>query len=427
VSTAYRGWRIVIAAAIGQAISPGPVAFYSIGVLMQPLSQIHGWDRAQLSLLATILTVSIFATMPFVGAAIDRYGAKQVLLPSLVAFGLALAGTGLATTLGGLYTMYAIMGVVCAGTNSVPYVRTVSVWFDRRRGLAIGIASAGMGAGFTLVPAYTQFLLNHGSAHTAYIGLSALVLLIGLPVVGVLLQNEPLPQERQAAEYPVRTAESDGALHAGATIAEAARMPQFWAILLIFAAVGGAVYGVALHLVSIVRAIDPVHDHAILAATLFGAMGIVGRLCAGPLYDRVFPSFVASGIFLTGTLGIVLLAGGAAGHWPLLAALLVGLCSSAEGDALAVLCSRYFGLRAYGKIYGYAFAATLVGIAAVPYVIGLGYEHYRGYTMTLYAAAALLGTSAILTLFLGAFPVYDPTGRRIRTAIAAGTPQMERN
>jgi MFS family permease len=380
---------------------------------MQPLSQAHGWNRAQVSLTATILTVCIFLAMPAVGTAIDRYGAKQVLVPSLGGFGISLVVAGLASNLWSLYAAYALMGVICAGANSVPYMHMLSVWFDRHRGLAVGISSAGMGVGFALIPSYTQFLIDHGGLQVCYTGLAALILLVGLPVVWIFMQNKPRDDQVPPGEFKAAEDLTGSRPLEGATSGQVLRMPQFWAILCIFALVGGAVYGVALHLVPIVRAIDPLHDHSILAATLFGIMGIVGRLGAAFLYDRIFVPLVASGIFLVGTAGIAVLASGLTGPWPLVAVLMIGLCSSAEGDALAILCSRYFGLRAYGRVYGHAFAATLVGIAVVPYLLGLGYERFHGYTITLIAAAILLGTGAVLVLCLGPFPQYDAAGMRV--------------
>ncbi len=183
---------MVLASAVGQAVSPGPVAFYSLGVLMMPLSAAHGWNRAQLSFIATVLTVSIIVVMPFIGTAIDRYGPKRVLLPSLIGFGITLSTLGLARSLSALYGLYALVGVVSAGANSVPYMRVLSAWFDRQRGLAIGVASAGMGVGFALIPGYTQWLLDRAGVALTFMGLGALILCVGVPVVALLLQDRPL-------------------------------------------------------------------------------------------------------------------------------------------------------------------------------------------------------------------------------------------
>jgi MFS family permease len=400
---------MVAASALGLAVSPGPVAFYSIGVLMQPLRTARGWSAAQVSLTASILTASIFVMMPIVGIAVDRYGPTRVLLTSMVAFGIALALAGGVHTLHSLYLSYALIGICCAGANSLAYMHVLSAWFDRRRGLAIGIASAGMGIGFSLVPGYTQFLVDRGGPSLAYLGLAALVLLLGFPVELALLRNRPDPGEA-TVEQGTRDVESDRQGPSGASVRDALRMRQLWMIGLIFVVVDGTVYGVALHLVSIVRAIDPGSDRSILAATLFGLTTVVGRVFWGFLFDRLFAPLVAGVMFMMGAAGIALLAFGARDGWPLIASLLIGLCSGAEGDALAILVSRYFGLRAYGKLYGNIFAATMIGISAAPYLLGMAYEHFGGYDWSLFTAASLLAACAVLTIFLGPFPRYQAGG-----------------
>ena len=377
---------------------------------MQPLRSAHGWSASQVALAASILTASIFVTMPLVGIAVDRFGPKKVLLPSMITFGLALACTGAAGSLHALYLSYALIGVCCAGANSLAYMHVLSAWFDRRRGLAIGIASAGMGIGFSVVPGYTQILVDRGGPQLAYLGLAALVVLLGAPTVFRLLRDRPDVGEA-GVERPAQETASAREDLPGASFSEALRMRQLWMIGLIFVIVGGTVYGVALHLVPVVRAIDPARDRSILAATLFGLTTIFGRVFWGFLFDRLFAPIVASVMFMTGAAGIAVLASGASGGWPIVAALLVGLCSGAEGDALAILVSRYFGLRAYGKLYGNIFAANMIGISVAPYLIGIGYDHFGAYREILLGAAGFLAASAILTGFLGRFPSYDQPGR----------------
>lgn len=412
MKTSYRGWRVVGAAFTGLAVSPGPIAFYSLGVLMGPLEAQHGWSTAQVSLVATILTVSIIAIMPLIGAAIDRFGAKQVLLPSMVAFALTLACAGFAPNLGMFYVTYAAIGLVCAGANSVPYMRAISMWFDRRRGLAIGIASAGMGTGFALVPAYTQFLVDRGGAAAAYIGLGALILFVGVPIVALFFRNGPRAVDLEAAEFGTHRGAGPDSLE-GASASQALRMYQLWILLIVYACAAGSVYGTAIHLVPAVQHIDPSGGKAVLAATLFGITAMVGRVVAGFLCDRFFAPYVAAGVFLGGAAGIAILAVGAPGIWPLVAALLIGFCSGAEGDTVAVLCSRYFGRRAYGKIYGHAFSATLVGISIVPYMVGVGFERLNGYRGPLLIVAVVLGVGAMLILRLGPYPSYDAMGNLV--------------
>ena len=95
-------------------------------------------------------------------------------------------------------------------------------------------------------------------------------------------------------------------------------------------------------------------------------------------------------------------------------AVLMGIGASSESDLLAYLTGRYFGLRAFGEVYGYIFAAFMIGTALGPYAVGLGYELMGSYREVLWASfGGTLMVCAIVSR-LGPFPIWDdaelPTG-----------------
>ena len=400
----FYGWWILLAATVGLAVSPAPIAFYSIGVLMQPLSEAYGWSKSEISLAATLLTVAIVLTTPVIGILVDRIGPKKVLIPSMLGFALSLFALSFAASLTTFHILYFFMGVICAGANSLAYMRLLSYWFDRRRGLVVGIATAGMGLGFTIVPGFTQFLVDQGGAGSAYIGLGLLVLCAGVPVVSLIVRDTPEQCGLAVDGGAVSDAPEGDKIVTGISSVQAIRLPQFWIITGILTLGTGTIYSLALHLVSIVRIIEPETGMSILAASIIGVMMIIGRLLAGYAYDRIYAPWVTAGIFLSAAAGTLLLATGMPGIWIITASILIGLASGAESDALAILVGRYFGLLAYGKIYGHIFCASLIGISVFPYILGLGYDYFGNYTEVLYICAALFGLSVILSFSLGPHP-----------------------
>ena len=400
----FYGWWILLAAIIGLAVSPAPIAFYSIGVLMQPLSEAYGWSRSDISLAATLLTAATVLTTPAIGILVDRIGPKKVLIPSMLGFALSLFALSFAASLSTFHIMYFVMGVLCAGANSMAYMRLLSYWFDRRRGLVVGIATAGMGLGFSIVPGFTQYLVDQGGTGAAYTGLGLLVLCAGVPVVSLIVRDTPeqcglAVDGGEASDAPA----SDSPV-TGISSAQAIRLPQFWIITGLLTLGTGTIYSLALHLVSIVRIIEPESGMPILAASIIGVMMVIGRLLAGYAYDRIYAPWVTGSIFISAAAGTLLLATGLPGFWIIIASVLIGLASGAESDALAILVGRYFGLLAYGKIYGHIFCASLIGITVFPYILGLGYDHFGNYTEVLYICAALFGLSVILSFSLGPHP-----------------------
>lgn len=84
-------------------------------------------------------------------------------------------------------------------------------------------------------------------------------------------------------------------------------------------------------------------------------------------------------LFGAAAFGIALLRTSAASGLVFLAAFLIGLGMGAEVDIIAYLTSRYFGLRAFGEVYGYAFASYILAGALGPWLMGLGFDRSGSY------------------------------------------------
>jgi len=144
-SSIFHGWWVVAACLLCLSISPGQYIFSSLGLFTVPLGEEFGWDRAEISLAVTFFTITLAVSIPFLGHLVDRFGSRRVLLPSVLILGLGLMSITLVNQLWQLYVLFTALGCLTAGANSLPYLRTISLWFDRRRGLALGIAMTGNG------------------------------------------------------------------------------------------------------------------------------------------------------------------------------------------------------------------------------------------------------------------------------------------
>ena len=164
-----KGWLVVFAAMIGVAVGLSPVPFYTIGMFAPELSQRL---RLELRIPDGQHRRSIrrgHADQPrCAGFVIDRYGARNVAIVSLILFGLCFMSLGLSTgSLALYYGQWVVMSVLGAGTLSATWTRVVNGWFDRNRGLALGVASTGTGlTGFLIKPLtawlIAQLWLAHG-------------------------------------------------------------------------------------------------------------------------------------------------------------------------------------------------------------------------------------------------------------------------
>ena len=398
-SAIFRGWWIVLVAAVGLSMSYGPIISFTFGVFFKPLSQEFGWNRAQVSLAFSLSLLVISVASPFVGRLVDRFGARRVIVPSVLLFGLGLLSFSLLSArLWHLYALYLSLGVVGGGTAPVPYSNVISHWFDKRRGLALGLAMVGLGLSTFIMPSLAQTLITTGGWRQAYMVIGLMVMVVAIPVVALFLTETPqmlgLAPDGETAGLPADLWKEGMNFH------DAWHTDTFWLMVSAFFLMSACVHGCLIHLVPLLTDRGVSAQNAALATSLLGGALLLGRVGAGYLLDRFFASAVAVCFFCGAALGFILLWSGVTGSLAFAAAFLVGLGMGAEGDIIAYLVSRYFGLRAFGEIYGYAFAAFTLGGVVGPLLMGVGFDSTGSYGLVLsaFVVAALIAAGLMTRL-----------------------------
>ncbi len=207
-STIFYGWWVVLASGVGLAMHFGPIIVATFGVFLKPLSQEFGWNRTQISLAFSLATLGITVAVPLVGRLVDRFGARRVILPAVLLFGLSVLSLSfLSAHLWHFYAIYLLIGVVGSGTTPVPYAKVLSRWFDRRRGLALGLAIAVSGLGGMLMPSVAQALIAAVGWRHTYVLLGLMAMGVAIPVVGLLLKETPQMMGLEPDGETVRPAE----------------------------------------------------------------------------------------------------------------------------------------------------------------------------------------------------------------------------
>jgi len=386
-------WWVVVASVFGLLVGNGPIMQFTFGIFLLPLTREFGWGRSTTSMALVIGLVMTGLCVPFAGRLIDRYGIRRVTLPSITLFSLCLAALAVLPVTPAMFIgLYALMGVAAAGQTPLPYAKAISSWFDDRRGLALGIAMSGVGLGAALIPQFAQHLVAVSGWKGAYLGLAAIVLLLGFPAValGVRESGASMSHDQKAA-LP------------GLTAREAFRTDIFWKLTIAFFAVALATNGAIAHVVPLLV------DHGItprIAASAMAFAGIaltVGRFIAGYLLDRIYAPYVAAIFVAMPLAGVGLLLGSSTPQSASVAIVLVGMGVGAEVDLIAFLLSRYIGMRSFGEIYGYMFAVFMLGSGIGPYLMGLAFDKTGSYSIALVGLCAVLAVACVLLLRLGRY------------------------
>jgi MFS family permease len=405
-----RGWRVLIASSFGIASGLSGIAFYTFGVFIVPLTEAFGWSRGQVSTAASFLIIGTAFTAPIVGGIIDRYGARTVGLWSTLFVGLCyFALTQLNNNLYVFYASWLAIALIGGGTTPVVWTRAIGVWFDRGRGLALGLTLAGSGLTGIFGPLFVTYLNTTYGWQAGYMGIGALIRVVALPVL-FLLFNEHPPAE--AADEPHEShsplAKLASSVLTGMTLQESFRSVSFWIIAGGFFMVSSTVAGLLINVVPMLidRGLTSV-EAAQIAGTL-GIAVVIGRVGIGYLIDRVRAPLVAR-ILLTLTAGgcLLLTLEGTPTWVAVISVMSMGLAAAAEVDLVAYLSARYFGLKAYGKIYGWQITAFYLGAAIGPILVGLAYDRFGSYLQVLYTAGALLLMGAIVVGSLGKPPEFS--------------------
>jgi MFS family permease len=397
----FYGWRVVAASAVGVFWGP-PVTVYSFSVFLKPMMQEFHAGRAAVSLAYTLHLVAGAVCAPLVGWLVDRYGSRRVILSATAMFGsILLLNKTVTANLWQFYIFYVALGLMINGVGPIPYGNLVSQWFDRRRGLALGLTMLGIGLGAVIMPSLSQQLIVRFGWRTAYAVLGGAVLLIATPVVAAFVREKPqdlgLLPDGALLDNSNRSEVLDGV-----SARDAWHSGTFWLMVCGFFLVSASVQGCLIHTTAMLsdRGISP--QAAALGSSLVGAAVLLGRVATGYLLDRLFAPHVAS-IFFGGTaLGIGLLW---LGTTPVAFAgsFLVGLGLGAEVDLIAFLVSRYFGLRAFGRVYSSAFAAFALAGALGPLIMGASFDRTGSYRVALVTLLAAATAAATLMTRLGPY------------------------
>lgn len=394
----YYGWVVVGAATVAIMIHVGLMQSYA--VFFKPMSEEFGWSRGTTAGGFSLgLILGGIASAP-VGYLVDRLGPNRVLLLAGIVEGFAILLASQVTAIWQLYLIRGLMfGVASAGTalvcSAVP-----ARWFAKRRGLALGIVSAGASAGlFVTMPLVERLSAAVGWAD-AYLVLGV-VGLVGIVGASFLMKLDPREVGRlpdgdilppSAAEDTTTRARPMPA--SSSAIRPSERLSVLLMLVGTYFLFNYSIQVVTLHLVNYAtdRGIT-----ALLAATflsILGVGGLIGRLASGLAADRFGCHNILAITLAMMTLSMPLLMLASEPWVFVLSALLVGLSQGGLGPEIPALAVRYFGLPSVGTVTGAVFVGTGLGGALGGWAAGFIFDSTGSYM------AAFLITMAVGTVAL---------------------------
>lgn len=396
------GLLTTFAAVVGLTLGPSVIAVLAFGVYVGSFEAEFGWTRVQVMLVSTIVAYVIMAVSPLQGILVDRYGPRRVILTSIPAFA---AGVGLLyftpSSLPAFYLLWAALPVLGLGLWPLAYLRAVSGWFDRHLGFALGVANAGIGVGSAIVPLIMSLLIDAFGWRLAFVYLAGLVLFVTWPLVFFGLR-EPGAKRDNASALPAMY---------GYEFRSSAATSEFRWLVVVFFLFGLVTTAIVTQQVPMLIDAGRTAQQAAVVQSVFGVGLMVGRVGVGFVLDRIFAPFVMLAVALGGAIGCAIYGAASTGLLAFASAALVGLLVGAEFDVLAFLIKRYFGTRAFGKLYGTIFAVFQLGAGVGVLGFSLLRQEFGGYAVGLYTFAVILAASAFVLARLGEYRFVPPEAR----------------
>ncbi|MEM6835027.1 MAG: MFS transporter [Pseudomonadota bacterium] len=382
--------KVLAGCTIVNMVGVTPMVYTVFGLFLIPISDEFAWPRSAVSAVLLVLAIVAAIAYPIIGRAIDRFGARRVMIPGIILFAASVALISLSPANPVIfYGLFALMGAAAAIPSTAMFTKVIAGWFDETRGFALGFAGGvGNGVGAAISPIIVAALIASFGWRGAFNGVALIVLAVGLPTLLLLLRDPP------------RSASTAGLQGTGMTLQEAMATRTFWILLVAVGLGAGCMTAVFAHVVPMLldRAISM--DRAVTVLVTFSTVTAAWQIGIGLVLDRFPRPWIAAPFYVAAMVGLIALARSDAQPVLILAGALMGLGLGTEYGVLPYLLSRYFGVRHYGAISGVAYGVIVLVQGITPPLMDLDYDVNGSYdvAVTVIAIAMIVGAGLLLML-----------------------------
>src|SRR5689334_21633668 len=390
-----RWWRV--AGALSMNIALGTL--YAWSVFVAPLETQFGWKRADTSLVFTAAVIVFALTFVVAGRIQDRFGPFYCSLAGGVFVSLGFFLSAYTTTLTYLIVCFGVIGGLGNGFGYATPIPVMAKWFPDKRGLAVGLAVGGYGAGSALFGPLAQLKLipDYGLPATFRI-LGSIFML--MTVIGALLQKNPPAGYKPAGWKPAAASKSAATIYEFSP-AEVLRTPAFYLMWVAYALGCSAGLMVISQLVPFARSVGIAAAALSTMTLVVGAFGNAsGRILSGWMSDKLGRINVLRtmiGISIVAMPALYAAGSNVGGLY--LAVFVVYWCYGTQLSVNGAAASDFWGTKNAGINYGLLFTAWGVAGIIGPRIGGQLFDRFKNYQTAFYTAAALSAIALVFALF----------------------------
>lgn len=404
----FYGW-IVLAIATLAMFASGPGQSHTFGIFVDLIAADLGISTTSIASAYAFATLIAALGLSRMGAMVDRFGPRRVMLVVVVLLGVACAAFGaviglVSLSLGFMAVRFLGQGCMMMGASNL-----VAQWFAERRGFAMGIMMLGFAASMALHPPLAQWLIDSVGWRQAWTWLGVMTWVLMLPLLWLLVHDKPEPLGlRPDGARPAADGEAGAAAATGLALGAAIRTPAFWII-------AAGLFTPAMLITSLfffqVSIFEQNGLSRGLAATMFGvsALSMAASMpVVGWLLDRSNPKYVFSLSLALLAMSLVNITFVQSTTTAAIYAVIFGINTAANMTFFGYMWAQYFGRKHLGSIQGVGQTIGVVGASLGPLPLGIAFDMVGSYDGVLRLLAAIPLTCAVLALFLVAPKLSPP-------------------
>ena len=376
----HYGWIIVFAAASIMMVFA--IQMYSRGIFLTSLTEWFNWSRGDVSGAYSISFIVSGLLALFSGRLTDRFGPRIVItfLGLLVGSGLILMST--VSSIVHVYLIWALIIGVGSSCSITPILSTLPKWFNKRRGLVIGITFAGFSVGGIIWPPVVERLVANIGWQSTYMVVGLIILVIITALAQLMRQSpqkmglQPYGEKEQVESTP----RMPDPAAMGFTLTQALKTTPYWLIALFRFCSMFVFQLIAVHIFPHAVDIGLSEITAAIIISITSISSTISRLLASFVADRIgyrLTLFLSASVLALSLIVLVF----SKELWHFYAfALLFGLAWGVSGVVQATLITEFFGPRSLGTIIGSLELLLTTGGAIGVFMAGIIFDATGSYT-----------------------------------------------
>ncbi|MBN1376107.1 MAG: MFS transporter [Dehalococcoidia bacterium] len=369
--------------------------FYAFSLFVKPLQDAFTWERGAVMAAFTITFLLSGMLSPLMGTAIHRWGAKKIVIISAIVFGAGLLGLSTINSLLQYYLYSGLMGLGMTGIGPIPASTIITYHFHKKRGIAIGFMSAGVGlGGLAFSPLISSILIPEFGWRMTYIFMAVFSLLSLIILTELAFKSSSNSDSKNGK---VKISNNIYAQLHGVTLKQATGTKAFWMIIIVVFFTQLAQVGAIQNQIPYMNDIGFPATLASICLGLIGFASALGKYLFGWLCDHIkanHASFIGIVLQAAGIVILLNIRESSTTAIAIIYALVLGLGTGAWLPTLSMMVSENLGTKDYARIFSVAFLSYAAGTALGPLITSIIFDNSGDYSIAFIVLLAMYIISA---------------------------------